>query len=404
MTAPLEGIRVLELANFAAAPSAAAIMADLGAEVVKVEPIAGDAMWGTMRQARMPEGQPNPDHPMQFVNRGKRSVAIAIDTDDGAALVRRLISSSDVVITNLLPGRRSRYGLAPADLLAIKDDLVVGVLTGYGEEGDEIDRPGFDVTAFFSRSGLAGLPPDPSAGPVKFRPAQGDHTTGLALFGGIMAALRARDLGGGGQVVEASLLRAATWTAAFDLVTALVDGRSATPRNRRESVSAMAEAYPCADGRWIQLAMVHPTAKWPAFCTAIERPELIDHEVYGTPKGRFDHMAELIDLLDDVFRTRTLVEWGERLDAEGCVWAPVNTPAEATVDPQVRATGAFETVDHPDGPFETVAVPFRMPGADVGVRGPYLGRGADTDDVLSDLLGLDASELDRLRGAGAIGG
>ncbi|MCP5027606.1 MAG: CoA transferase [Actinomycetia bacterium] len=404
MVAPLEGIRVLELANFAAAPSGGAIMADLGAEVIKVEPLEGDAMWGKMRQARLPEGQANPDHPMQFVNRGKESIAVAIDSDEGAELIRELVTHCDVVLTNLLPARRIRYGLDPDSLLAIKPDLVVALLTGYGEEGDEIDRPGFDVTAYFSRSGLAGLPADPTQGASKFRPAQGDHTTGIALFAGIMAGLRARDISGEGQVVEASLLRTATWTAAFDLVTATVDGRNTTGRGRHNSVSPLAEAFPCADNRWIQLTMVNPDKDWTRLCGCIGRTDLIDHELYNTAKKRFQNIQPLMEVLDDTFRSRTRDEWAPLLDQHGCIWAPVNTPADAVVDPQVRATGAFETVDHPAGSFETVAAPFRLPRADARVRGPYIGRGSETRTTLRRLLDLDDEELDRLAANHVIGG
>ncbi|MGF1596906.1 MAG: CaiB/BaiF CoA transferase family protein [Acidimicrobiales bacterium] len=402
--APLAGIRVLELANFAAAPSGVAIMADMGAEVIKVEPITGDPMWGAIRQAKLPEGQANPDHPMQFVNRGKESVAIAIDTDAGIELIRRLITRCDVVVTNLLPSRRERYGLDVASLHAIKPDLVIGVLTGYGEEGEEIDRPGFDITAFFSRSGLAGLPSEPEFGPSRFRPAQGDHTTGLALFAGLMAGLRARDVSGQGQVVEASLLRTATWTGAFDLITALVDGQSARPRGRTDAITPLLEAFLCADGRWIQLAMANPNRDWPRLCTALDRPDLVDHELYGTARARYQNIKSMMALLDEVFAARSRHEWGRLLDEHGCIWAPVNTPAEAAVDPQVRATGAFEPVAHPDGTFETVAAPFRLPLADARVRGPYLGHGADTDDALRRLLDLDDDDLARLRNEGAIGG
>ncbi len=404
MVAPLEGIRVLELANFAAAPSGAAIMADMGAEVIKVEPLEGDAMWGKIRQARMPEGQPNPDHPMQFVNRGKESIAVAIDSTEGAALIHEIIAQCDIVLTNLLPYRRDRYGLDTDSLLAIKPDLVVALLTGYGEEGEEIDRPGFDVTAYFSRSGLAGLPTDPAEGASKFRPAQGDHTTGLALFAGVLAGLRARDLSGEGQIVEASLLRTATWTAAFDLVTAAVDGHNPSGRGRFNSVSPLVEPFPCADGKWIQLAMMNPVKDWARLCECIDRTDLIDHELYGTPRGRFRNIRPLMELLDETFLTLTRAEWAQRLDDHGCIWAPVNTPADAVVDPQVRATGAFETIDHPDGSFETVGAPFRLPRADARVRGPYIGRGSDTTSALRRLLDIDDDELERLRAAEIIGG
>ena len=148
MVAPLDGIRVIEFANFAAAPSATAIMADLGAEVIKVETIGGDPIRGLMKQAKVAEGEHNPDYPFQFINRGKKGIELNLATDKGAEIARDLIAKSDVVVMNLLPERRDRFGLGTKDLLDIKPDLVIGLLSGYGEVGEEINRPGYDVTAF----------------------------------------------------------------------------------------------------------------------------------------------------------------------------------------------------------------------------------------------------------------
>ncbi|MEO1060389.1 MAG: CoA transferase [Actinomycetota bacterium] len=403
-TDPLGDVRVVEIANFAAAPSAAAIMADLGADVVKVEPPGGDAMWGAMRQAKVPDGAANPDHPMQFVNRGKRSVTIDLDAEAGRGLAHRLVSRADVVITNLLPARRRRFGLEPADLLARNARLVVATLTGYGEEGDEIDRPGFDTTAFFARSGLAAVIAGPDRAPARFRPAQGDHVAGLALFAGIMTALRTRDLTGRGQVVEASLLRSATWTLGFDLSAALTDGRSPGARSREEAVSPMAEAFRCADGRWIQFAVVDAANGWAPFCTAIGRPDLIAHPDYATPALRFRNMAGVIAEIDAAVATRSRDAWAPVFDEHRIVWAPVNTLDEVVTDPQVRATGAFAEVEHPEaGSFELVAAPFRLHTAANRPRAGYVGRGAETDDVLRDLLLADDDELAALRDAGAFG-
>lgn len=402
---PLGDIRVVEIANFAAAPSAAAIMADLGADVVKVEPPGGDAMWGAMRQAKVPEGEPNPDHPMQFVNRGKRSITLDLDAAAGRAVAHRLVAAADVVITNLLPGRRRRFGLEPADLLATNAEVVVATLTGYGEQGEEIDRPGFDTTAFFARSGLAAVIAGPDRAPARFRPAQGDHVAGLALFAGIMTALRARDLTGRGQVVEASLLRSATWTLGFDLSAALTDGRSPAARTRHEAVSPMAEAFRCADDRWIQFAVVDAAKGWAPFCTAIGRPDLVDHLDYATPASRFRNMAAVISEIDDAIGARSRDDWAAVLDEHRIVWAPVNTLDEVVTDPQVRATGAFSPVDHPEaGSFELVGSPFRLHTAANHPRSGYVGRGAETDAVLRDVLDADDQELDELRGDGAFGG
>jgi crotonobetainyl-CoA:carnitine CoA-transferase CaiB-like acyl-CoA transferase len=404
MTAPLDGVLVVEFANFAAAPSAAAVMADLGADVIKVEAIGGDPIRGLMKQAKMPEGEVNPDHPFQFINRGKRSIELNLDDPAGVEIAHCLVARADIVITNLLPERRRRFGLDVDDLHAVKADLVIGLLSGYGEQGDEIDRPGYDVTAFFSRSGLYGGMTPPGGAPPHARPGQGDHTTAIALFGGLMAALRARDLTGEGQVVETSLLRTATFTISMDLCTALVDGRPLHERPRERGLSVMLEAFRCADGRWIHFAMPDMRDAWPRFCAALDRPDLAADEELATAKGRYQHHARLMGTLDESIGAEPLDHWAPRLDEHRCVWAPINDAATAVTDPQVRATGAFEEIHHPTaGTFETVAAPFRMPLNDeVGVRGPAPERGQHTTEILTGMLGLSAAEAADLASRGIV--
>ena len=381
---PLGGVRVLELANWAAATSAAAIMADLGAYVIKVEPPTGDSMRGTLRQAVLEPGVYNPDHAFQFANRGKRSVVLDVSSADGAATALKLAATCDVVITNLVPERRQRYGLDVDDFLAVKPDLVIGLFSGYGETGDESSRLGYDTTAFFARSGLQGSIPGPDGGPTRFRPGQGDHTSGLALFGGVMAALRARDVSGQGQVIEASLVRTATWTLAIDFAPAAADGRPVTLRRRQDTVSPLIEPFECADGAWLQLCNPDPRL-WGRLCDALERPDLADGE-FATPIDRFANGERLMGILDEVFAARTRSEWAEQLDAFGLTWAPINSVAEALVDPQVRAAGAFESIDHPiAGSFDTVAAPFRLHTATSKVRGPAPDIGQHTAEVLGEI-------------------
>ena len=404
MTSPLEGIRVTEFANFAAAPSAAAIMADLGAEVIKVEAIGGDPIRGLMKQAKLPEGAHNPDVAFQFINRGKQSIQLNLDDPAGSAVARRLVAASDVVLMNLLPERRNRFGLDTDDLLEMKPDLVIGLLSGYGEVGDEIDRPGYDVTAFFSRSGLYGASTPAGGAPPHARPGQGDHTTSLAFFGAVMAGLRARDVTGEGQVVEASLLRTAAWTIAIDLSTSLVDGRPNNERLRESGLSPMLEAFECADGRWLQFTMPDTGNAWERFCKAIEREDLLTSPDYQTGRQRYRAMRALLADIDDTFKSQPCDYWMPRLDQYRCIWAPINDTAQAVQDPQVRATGAFETIHHPQaGEFETVAAPFRMHTApDVGVRGPAPRAGEHTETVLSDLLGLSKEEIADLTERGVV--
>ncbi len=403
MTSPLEGVRVIEFANFAAAPSSVAIMADLGAEVIKVEAMGGDPIRGLMKQAKLPEGSHNPDHAFQFINRGKKSIQINLEDPDGSKLARQLVGTADVVLTNLLPDRRKRFGLDVDDLFAIKSDLVIGLLSGYGEEGDEIDRPGYDVTAFFSRSGLHGSSIPPGGTPPHARPGQGDHTTGIAMFGALMTGLRARDVTGEGQVVEASLLRTATWTIALDLATALVDGRPTDERPRERALSPMLEAYTCADGRWLQFTMPDTGDAWERFCTALGREDLIDHEDYSNGSKRYRNIGSLLATLDETMRTEPVDYWAERLDEQRCIWAPINNTAMAAVDPQVRATGAFETIEHPKaGKFDTVAAPFRIhTSPDVGVRGPAPDKGEHTTELLNE-LGLDEAAISDLTERGVV--
>lgn len=395
MIAPMADVRVLEIANWAAAPSAGAILADLGADVVKVEALSGDSMRGVLRQAVTADGEHNPDHPFQFANRGKHSIAVDLNHETGANLVRRLAATVDVVVTNLVPQRRERFGLTAEDLLAVKATLVVATFSGYGEEGDDTSRLGFDTTAFFARGGLQGTILGPDGSPPRFRPGQGDHTAGLALFGAIMVALRTRDLTGEGQIVEASLLRTAVWTMAMDIATTAGDGRPAKARHRVDTVTPLIEPFRCADDKWVQMSM--PMQRfWAPFCEAVGRSDFVDHEDYGTPAGRFENNRRLMAELDEVFATKTRSEWAAILDAHHLTWAPINDTAEVLADPAVRSTGAFAQIDHPlAGRFDTIAAPFRLHTADAAVRGPAPETGEHTRSVLSR-LGLDDSAIDSL--------
>lgn len=404
MTSPLDGIRVVEIASFAAAPSAVAIMADLGADVIKVEAVGGDPIRGLMKQAKLPEGEHNPDHPFQFMNRGKRSIELNLDDPAGVEVAHRLVATADVVVLNLLPDRRRRFQIDVDDLLAVKGDLVIGLLSGYGEQGEEINRPGYDITAFFSRSGLLGGMTPPNGAPPHPRPGQGDHTTSIALFGAVMAGLRARDQTGEGQVVETSLLRTAAFTIAVDLSTSLVDGRPHADRPRDQSISAMLEAFQCSDGRWIHFAMPDRKGAWQSFCAALEREDLVDDPDYVTGRLRYQNIGALMATLDETISSMPFDHWAPRLDEHRCIWAPVNDAASAAADPQVRATGAFEEIDHPAaGRFETVAAPFRMPRNDeVGVRGPAPELGEHSRAILADELGYSDAEITELAANGIV--
>jgi crotonobetainyl-CoA:carnitine CoA-transferase CaiB-like acyl-CoA transferase len=321
--------------------------------------------------------------------------------------VRRLVATRQVFLTNLLPHRQQRYGLDPAALSAVNSRLVHATLTGYGLEGPEAWRPGYDVTAFFGRGAVTDSSLEPGGVPPMPRPAQGDHTTGLALVVGVLAALRLVEQTGAPQVVDTSLLATATWTMATDVAATLLDRRPVPKRDRHHLISPLANRFRCADERWIILNMPEPHW-WPRVCEVVGRPEWVTDERFSTAKGRFDHMPVLIDGLDEAFAMRTLAEWGELFDAAGLIWGPAQAIHELVDDPQARAAGVFTEVPaSADGAgtpaFETVAVPVKIAGADVRPRGPAPSVGEHTRSVLA-AEGLDAEEIDALVADGIVAG
>jgi len=398
----LDDITVVEVANWVAAPSCTALMADMGARVVKIEPPGGDAMRGKLRQAKVADGERRPDLPFQLDNRGKRSVTVDLTDPRGAELVRSLTDRADVFVTNLLPGRRERYGLGAETLRAANPRLVYALLTGYGSKGPDADLVGFDQTAFFARSGIMSLVGEPNEPPPKFPTGQGDHPTGLALLSAILAALRVRDRTGVGQVVETALLRTAVWSIASDVATALADRRQPTRRGRLGAVGPMNTTYRCADDAWVNLSAADQGA-WPRFCRALGRPDLGDDPAYATVRARFDQRITLIEQFERLFGSQPFAYWEPRLVSAGIVWAKVVTLPELVDDEQVRANDMFTRVEHPvAGSFETVAAPFTMSGSDTSVRGPAPEPGEHTKSVLAE-MGVPPDRIDALRDAGVIG-
>ena len=403
MAAPLDDVRVIEVDNWMAAPSAGAILSDLGADVIKVEPLGGDPMRGMSRPAKVDGALGERDLQFDVDNRGKRSAAVALDTDAGADVVRRLCRDADVFLCNLLPHRQQRFGLDPDRLLAVNERLVHATLTGYGTEGPEAWRPGYDVTAFFGRSGLYDAMREGDDGLVPMaRPAQGDHTTGLALVSAILAALRLVDRTGRGQVVETSLFETAVWTQASDFGVTAVDGAPVRHRARDQQVVATANRFPCGDGNWLVVNMLEPSA-WPRFCKAIGLDHLLDDERLQTTKGRFDNMAEVIAAIDDALAARSRDEWGVVFDDHGLVWGPVLGLHEVVRDPQAEHLGMFPMIDDPTtGPYRTVRIPIRIRDTEVGPKGRSPDLGEHTRSVLEG-AGYTAAEVAALIDSGAIG-
>ncbi|UCE87454.1 MAG: CoA transferase [Deltaproteobacteria bacterium] len=400
MQLPLEGVRVVEVATFVAVPAAGAMLADLGADVIKVEVPPRGEIYRRTRPRYM--GYADCDFsehpPFQMDNRGKRSIMLDLTRLEARDALLRVIDGAEVVITNLLPARRQKYGLDHGSLLARHPRLIVGAISGYGLGGDEADRPAFDYSAYWARSGLMDTMRDEGLPPSLQRPGVGDHAAAMNLVCGILSALRLRDADGRGRYVDVSLLQTALHIAGNDLANALVT-REPTPRHDRAAPpNPLWNSYPVAGDRWIMLVMIESDRYWPRLCKAIDRPELETDPRFAGGLARAAHSGALVTELETAFAERTLDAWRPRLDAAGLIWAPVNRMEEVPDDPQVRAMGYVYELDHPTaGRFETVGPPFRIDGLTLGTRRPASALDADARAVLRD-AGLDELEIERVLG------
>jgi len=394
MSAPLAGIRVVELASFVAVPAAGALLADLGAEVIKIEIPAGE-YYRTATPRRL--GFPDSTFPLaahfHMDNRGKRSLALDLNRPGAPDAVRRLIDQSDVLLTNMLPHRLERYGLDPAGLRAARPALLCASLSGYGRKGEEATRPGFDFAAFWARSGFMDLAHDAGQSPSYLRPGAGDHPAALALVTGILAALRVRDQTGEGQDIEVSLLHAGLYVMANDTNQTLVTRKQMPRHDRRAPRNPLWNHYATRDGRWLFLVMIESDRYWASFCQALERADLLDDARFTGAVERYRNNTALVEILDAIFATRTLEAWRQSFDAKAVIWSPVQTLEEVIHDPQARANGLFQTVDHPvAGRFETLAPPVRLSGHEMLGNRPAPELGADSRAILRE-AGLSEGEI-----------
>ncbi len=391
----LNGVRVVEMGFWIAAPAAAGLMADWGADVVKIEPPAGDPMRHFFRAAAGIELPSCP--PFDLDNRGKRSAVIDLSEPEGRALALDLVTRADVFITNYRHDALERLGLDWETLARRAPRLVYAHVTGYGQEGPDKGRAGYDIGAFWARAGIAHLLAQPGAEPVGARAGVGDHVTGSHALAGILAALYARERSGRGQLVDACLLRSGIYTIGFDLAQQLAFGAVAQAGKREESIIPTASSYKAADERWIWLLGVEADRHWPRLCEGLGRADLKDDPRFASATARRENAREMMRILDAQFATRPLAEWLERFDAVDLWWAPVHTPEQVTRDPQALAAGAI--VDVPDGRGGTqksVGSPVRFSAADVTPRAPIPQLGEHTDAILAE-LGVSPARLAQLR-------
>lgn len=381
MTGPLDGLRVIEVANWLAAPGTTALMADMGAVVVKVEPPTGDFYRGHLAAERG-DGR---NYNFEFENRGKRSISLDLTQPAASEVVKRLCEGADIFVTNLVRERVARYDLSFDELRQRNPRLVYTSITGYGARGPEADKPGFDASSFWARSGIMGMIGKPDEAPTVNRGGQGDHTTSMTALAATLAALRQRDQTGEAQFVDIALQRAGVYTLAGDIQQQL-GGLPPRPHQDRTRQSIVTwNPYRTRDGRWLMLVMVNPGRYWNRFARCLEREDLVDDPRYMTTPEMQKHGAALIPELDAIFATRDLAEWGARLDEHELLWAAVASVPEVIADPQLAEYDAFPEVPTRDGTsYRVIGAPFEIVDAEVRPRGPAPTIGEHTADVLSE--------------------
>lgn len=388
MAGPLEGIRVVELGVWVAGPAAGGILADWGADVVKIEPPTGDPARTFGRMLGIEDGV---SPPFEMDNRGKRSVVLDVTTEQGRATALELLCEADVFLTNVRPGALRRLGLDFTTVAAGNRRLVYGLITGYGETGPDADRAAYDVAAFWARAGLAHLLTRPGQTPPFQRGGMGDHAVGMTLAAAVCAALVARIRTGEGQLVSTSLYRQGAYTVSFDLNTFLLTGHSIAIGQRETMGNPCMNNYAAGDGRRFWIVGLEAARHWPPLCRAVGRPEWLTDPRFETAGSRAAHAVELIAELDEIFATRSLDEWSEAFAAEpDLFWSPINSVEDVVADDQFHAAGGIVYVPDGDSTVPMVASPADFSGTPWAPRSTAPQLGEHTAEVLAELRGSDA--------------
>jgi crotonobetainyl-CoA:carnitine CoA-transferase CaiB-like acyl-CoA transferase len=404
MQGALDGIKILEVAQWWFVPAASAVLSDWGADVIKIEhPLTGDAQRG-LAAVGFKSTEGNVDFMMQQSNRGKRSVGLDIAKPGGRELLYRMAACCDVFLTNFLPDARRRLAIDVGDIRAQNPEIIYVRGSGQGPKGPDAGKGGYDATAFWSRGGIAhALTPDELGFPVMQRAAFGDSIGAMSLAGGIAAALLKRERTGETSTVDVSLLATAMWVLAPDIVASklVAPGAGMPKMDRRYAPNPAGNSYKTKDDRWLLLMMLQADKHWPDFCAHIDRPELATDERFANAPSRFKNRAECIAELDAVFGGRTLEEWKSKLSTMEGPWAPMQSAEELHDDPQTLANGYLRDVDGGEkGHFKLVASPVQFDEAPPQL-GPSPEMGQHTEEVLLE-MGLSWDDILEHKQSGAI--
>jgi crotonobetainyl-CoA:carnitine CoA-transferase CaiB-like acyl-CoA transferase len=396
---------VLEVASFVFVPASAAILADWGAEVIKVEhpewgdPVRNVSAWGVPAEVN------GVHHLFEVTNRGKRAIGIDINSDEGREILMALVDSADVFLTNLLPAARTKLRIEPDDVLGRNPRIVYGRGTAQGPRGPLAGKGGFDGITYWGRSGAAtGVTPKGAEFPSPMPgPGFGDLQSGTALAGGISAALFQRERTGMGTVVDVSLMSAGLWAMGMSVSGASVlDVEELPAADRTRTPNPLTNVYRTKDGHFVALGFLQADRYWAELCILVDHLEWVTDDRFDTMQSRAVHSEACVRMLDELFAGRTLAEWEELLSRQQGQWDVFLKAGEVRYDEQVRANDYAQFVAHDgDGKIVLVPAPAQFGGevTELG-RGPALG--ADTDDLLAE-LGYDVEAIADLRKRAVVG-
>ena len=396
---PLEGLRVLDISSFIAAPAAAVALADYGADVIKIEPPDGDPHRQNYKNGTYPKSEHN--YPWQLDGRLKRSLALDLKSPAARPILDELIRRADVLIANFPPPTRERLRLRWEDVEPLNPRLVYCSLTGYGESGPDRDRPGFDITAYFGRSGILDLARYEGGPPGISLPAQGDRATAMTLVAAILLGLRRRDQTGKGGWVGTSLYANGVWANGTSAAGLAIGAKIQTRQPPDRPRNALANLYRTRDDRWLQLLIVRDDRFWSAFCSAIGRTDIERDPRFAGRDDRKLHAQDLYGELAPTFATKTYAEWEKILSTAGITFGVIGRLADVVDDEQARHAGIFAETTNPDVP-RTVNNPIRLGFAKPRISGPPAAVGENNDEILRELGHSDA-EIAALKKAGALG-
>jgi len=399
MPGPLEGVRVVEVANWTFVPAAGAVLADLGADVIKVEAPTGDPQRALRNLLNISEDGPNPF--LEVPNRGKRSFTADLTLEGGREALARVLATADVFLTSNLAPIRRRLHIEVEDIRAANPQIIYVRGTGWGAHGPMADVGGYDVACGWATSGMAykmSVGGDPLTQPPAFFDLQGANT----IAGAVGMALYKRERTGETSVIDVSLMHVGMWALSPDITGTPFSGATGLG-DRTQAPNPVVNTYRTSDGRWLYLVLLQAARFWAELCTLLGCPELIDDERFADDAGRYTNRVACVAALDAVFGSKTLDQVHELLDGFSGVWAPVLRPSEIPVHPQVEPNGFFPVVTPQSGkPFNLVPAPMRFDDEPTVPRGAAPELGQHTEEILLE-TGLDWDEISQLRESGALG-